>query len=221
MHYQAIVSKEDIQYTQPRKFVPTLGRHLLKLPAFQESILFEINEKGLLIIEETSETDIFSYSPEREYKPEVIPYLIALVCYLTGHRNITIGKSTHTVMVHSKGGDGRYVPTYEDGKVIMHEKEGVFFVKEEGYYTAVCMERTCDEVLKVSDRSLKLLPEKYLVRFNLNPGYVYIKATEVYADPVIRVIRNRHIPFIDTLNWNAKRNEINQALEEYTRPHTY
>lgn len=218
MHYQTVVKGSDIkQVTFWTANNSSTGVAILK--EFNEKVHYQrINEHTIRITEEHFDGEINSYTSNRHYNFQVLPFLVAAICYEYGIRFVEVGLSKHSVVIYDTETTDRFIPTTEAGRVYLHDREGVLFIQNDQYFTAVADQQVAELLISNMDYSLRFFDQKYLIRFKVGQRYLYFPLADVFLDSGVREMKHRNIQGIANLPWKNKLKEILAMPDQFTKP---
>lgn len=216
MHYQSVVNPADKEIVETKNVlkadIPNAFRYVTKFKDYDEEVMYDVYKEHVVIIKETEDGSETVYHPEGKYEPKDLGFLVEMVCLIHKRRVLQFGQSIHTVTTHEVNNTSRFIPILEAGKVYLHERKGEVFKLENDFYVALPDEVIHAELTKVLAQSIKIFNKQYLVRFKENDKFVYFQLDEVFADPDIRIVRNRRVPNINQYCWANKRYELEKHL---------
>lgn len=218
MHFQSIVDATDLESFKKNTIQGENGRYVSKVPEFSESLTYEIKQDKLIVIQETNEDTTITYG-QLSYNFRVIPVMFALACAMHRKRILQVGVTEHTVYTHVQGALDRFIASYgETGGIRMHDRKGLVFVEEEEFVVAVPEEVICSLYIEKMTMAIKLFDERYLIRFTLPGGsFMYFPMADLYANEAVRASKYRNLPNFSLLDWEAKRNELETFVEDWTK----
>lgn len=218
MHYEAAVTSQDLlEFTYNSKEVSE-NLWVSELPTYHESIGYELRGSILVVKYEQTEDERISYNSNMSYSLQAVPPVIALACAMHKRRYVQLGTVRHTIHVAVNHPNGAYIAKKDDvGQgIIKHASKGLLFVKNGEFYEA--LEDRLVAQLYVDRMGLSignLIPNAYLVRFELNSKFLYFPASLAFTE---QVIRDSYLkPEERELEWDLKRNEIEHFVEEWTK----
>jgi hypothetical protein len=218
MHYEAAVTSQDLlELTYNSKEVSE-NLWVSELPTYHESIGYELRGSILVVKYEQTEDERIAYNSNMSYSLQAVPPVIALACAMHKRRFVQLGTSRHTIHVAVNHPEGAYIAKKDHvgQTVIKHASKGLIFVKNQDFYEA--LEDRLVAQLYVDRMGLSignLIPNAYLVRFELNGKFLYFPASHAFTE---KAIRDSYLTREEQdLEWDLKRNEIEHFVEEWTK----
>lgn len=217
MHYEAVVSYQDLIEFQYNSKEVAENLWVSELPTYHESIGYELRGSILVVKYEQNEDERISYG-DTSYTLAIVPQVIALACALHKRTYVQLGITRHTIHVAVNHPEGAYIAQSHlaGGRVFKHQAKGLIFNKEKDFYMA--LEDRLVAQLYVDRMGLSignLIPAAYLVRFEDNGKFHYFPASLVFTDPIIR---ESYLSIVEKdFDWDGKRKEIEDFVEEWTK----
>lgn len=186
-------------------------------------ILYDVYPNKVVIIREREDQQVITFTDTvnaDRYNFEPLSDLMIGVCYLHNKRNIELGRGKHTVMIHVKDSNSRFIPSIENSVISMHERKGVVFTSTvDNFHCTVADEVVCSMFIERMGHSLIIFDDKFTVRFRVYNHYEYFPLSALYMDDDIRALRfPKSVPHITPFNWKMKRDELERLVEDFTAP---
>lgn len=216
MHYESVITSDILQEIALNTKEVATNLYVSELPSFGESIGYEL-QQGLLIVKyEQNEDERIAYGSVA-YRFETVPGIVAAVCALHKRRFLKVGVSSHTIHVAVNHPDAEYIAVQDTHYgLLKHQTKGLLFLQEKEFFMAVPGHIVAQLYVDRMGLSIgHLIPEQYLVRFDYNGKFQYFPVSYAFMPEHLRqvCIEGR---FKD-LDWDGKRTEIENFVEEYTR----
>jgi hypothetical protein len=218
MHYEVAVSQQDLtEFTYNTKEVHA-NLYISQLPTYEETIGYEIRGHVAVIKFEETEGDRITYG-NPSYTLQAVSQVIALACVLHKVKHFQLGASVHTIHVAVNDPQGAFIAKQGQPGVgiIKHQVNGLVFKEEGNFFMALEGGMVCSLYVDRMGTSLglQLIDRTFLIRFEVEGKFHYYPMALVFTDPVVRSSYLKPSdPFFD---WDSKREEIEQFVEEWTK----
>lgn len=228
MHHQTVLDKVTLASMENVEVKISVHPGATRYFARHEgsSILYDVHPNKIVIIYEKDDeltTEFLASDAGDQFEFEPLSTLMVAVCYIHQKRNISLGLSLHTVMIHVKDNASRFIPSIENSIISMHERKGLVFTPTvDNFHCAVADEVVCSMYIERLGRSLMIFDEKFTVRFRVYDHYEYFPLSALYMDDSIRALRfPKSVPHITPFDWKMKRDQLEQLVEDFTAPKYY
>jgi len=198
MSYTFVVDNNEIEEARSNTTEPFKNLFITKVDS--DEIGYEVQGDVIVIKYEMVDDERFVIRSNQTYEENgyitPLPSLFGVAAKLHGCKTMVIGSSKFAIDVAVNSEESEYVAARAKvGYVEYHQSNGVVFELVGNRYVAVS-----NNMIKAIRDSYAakglhgMIPEKYMVRFQVGDRFVYSHLANAYRDPLVAHSFNREIP---------------------------